>query len=87
MNARRVYSAAVDRSTGLVCDQRIALNNFYAARDYPAHIRRIRYRDPDTGKHLVFLTNQTLLPAMTICSQYKSKAVSAHQAFLRHIRE
>ena len=73
MNARRVYSAPVDRSTGLICDQRIALNNFYAARDYPAHIRRIRYRDPDTSKRLVFLTNQTLLPALTICSLYKSR--------------
>ena len=73
MNARRVYSAAVDRRTGLICDQRIAFNNFYAARDYPAHMRRIRYRDIDTGKRLVFLTNQTLLPAMTICSLYKSR--------------
>jgi len=73
MNARRVYSTAVDRRTGLICDQRIAFNNFYAARDYPAHLRRIRYRDPDTGKRLVFLTNQTLLPAMTICSLYKSR--------------
>jgi Domain of unknown function (DUF4372)/Transposase DDE domain len=73
MNARRVYSAPVDRSTGLICDQRIALNNFYAARDYPAHLRRIRYRDPDTAKRLVFLTNQTLLPPLTICALYKSR--------------
>jgi len=73
MNARRVYSAPVDRSTGLICDQRIALNNFYAAHDYPAHLRRIRYRDPDTGKRLVFLTNQTLLPPLTICALYKSR--------------
>src|SRR6202158_6139297 len=46
MNARRVYSAAVDRKSGLICDQRIVLNNFYAARDYPAPLRRIRFRDP-----------------------------------------
>lgn len=38
------------RSTGLICHQTIALNNFYAAKDYPAHLRRIRYRDPDTDK-------------------------------------
>ena len=73
MNARRVYSAAVDRSSGLICDQRIALNNFYAARDYPAQLRRIRYRDPETDKTLVFLTNHTLLPALTICALYKSR--------------
>lgn len=73
MNARRLYSTAVDRSTGLICDQTIALNNFYAAKDYPAHLRRIRYRDPDTDKSLVFLTNHTLLPALTICALYKSR--------------
>ncbi|EQD76391.1 transposase IS4 family protein, partial [mine drainage metagenome] len=50
LNARRVYSAAVDRRTGVICDQRIVLNTFYAARDYPAQLRRIRYRDPETGK-------------------------------------
>jgi len=73
MNARRVYSAAVDRSTGLICDQTIALNNHYAAKDYPAHLRRIRYRDPQTSKNLVFLTNHTLLPPLTICALYKSR--------------
>jgi hypothetical protein len=73
MNARRVYSAAVDRSTGLICDQTIALNNHYAAKDYPAHLRRIRYRDPQTSKNLVFLTNHTLLPPLTICTLYKSR--------------
>ena len=71
MNARRLYSAAVDRDTGLICDQTIALNNFYAVRDYPAHLRRVRYRDPETDKNLVFLTNHTLLPALTICALYK----------------
>jgi hypothetical protein len=73
LSARRVYSAAVDRSSGLICDQRIALNRFYAARDYPAQLRRIRYRDPQTDKNLVFLTNHTLLPALTICALYKSR--------------
>lgn len=73
MNARRLYSATVERSTGLICDQTIALNNFYAAKDYPAHLRRIRYRDPDTNKSLVFLTNHTLLPALSICALYKSR--------------
>jgi len=68
-----VYSAPVDRDTGLICDQTIALNGFYAAKHYPAYLRRIRYRDPETAKNLVFLTNHTLLPALTICALYKSR--------------
>ena len=63
----------MDRSSGLICDQTIALNGFYSAQDYPAYLRRIRYRDPDTGKGLVFLTNHTLSPALTICALYKSR--------------
>ena len=73
MAARRVYSAPVDRSTGLICDQRIAFNNFYSARDYPEHMRRIRFRDPESRKNLVFLTNHRKLPALTICALYKSR--------------
>ena len=37
------------------------------------HLRRIRFKDPETGKTLVFLTNQTTLPALTICDLYKSR--------------
>ena len=73
LDARRVYSAPVDRSTGLISDQTIALNGHYAAKRYPGHLRRIRYRDPETGKVLVFLTNQFALPALTICALYKCR--------------
>jgi len=73
LDARRLYSAPVDRSTGLISDQTIALNGFYAAKHYPGHLRRIRYRDPETGKTLVFLTNQFVVPALTICALYKSR--------------
>ena len=73
LDARRVYSGPVDRSTGLISDQTIALNGHYAAKRYPAHLRRIRYRDPETGKVLVFLTNQFTLPALTICALYKCR--------------
>lgn len=73
LDARRLYSAPVDRSSGLICDQTIALNGFYSAQDYPAYLRRVRYRDPETGKGLVFLTNHTLSPAITICMLYKSR--------------
>jgi hypothetical protein len=73
MDARRVYSAAVDRATGLICDQRVILNGFYSARNYPEHLRRIRFKDPKSGKTLVFLTNNTTLPALTIAALYKSR--------------
>jgi uncharacterized protein DUF4372/DDE family transposase len=73
LDARRVYSAPVDRSSGLISDQTIALNGFYAAKHYPGHLRRIRYRDPETGKTLVFLTNQFVVSALTICALYKSR--------------
>ena len=73
MDARRVYSTKTDRSTGVICDQRIMLNGFYASKRYPEHLRRIRYKDPETGKTLVFLTNNTTLPALTIAALYKSR--------------
>jgi transposase len=73
MNARRVYSAKVDRSSGIICDQTIALNGHYAAQAYPEHLRRIRFKDPETQKTLVFLTNNTSLPPLTIAALYKSR--------------
>src|SRR5450432_3443314 len=72
-NAHRVYSAATDRTTGVIADQTIALDGHYTRRDYPVHLRRVRFRDPETGKTLVFLTNLTAQPALTICDLYKSR--------------
>ena len=73
MNAHRVYSMKVDRSTGIICDQRIMLDGFYISQNYPEQLRRIRFKDPETGKTLVFLTNNTALPALTIAALYKSR--------------
>jgi hypothetical protein len=73
MNARRVYSHPVDRATGIICDQRVMLNGFYSARNYPEHLRRIRFKDPETGRTLVFLTNNTTLPPLTIATLYKNR--------------
>jgi Domain of unknown function (DUF4372)/Transposase DDE domain len=73
MDARRVYSATTDRSTGVISDQRVMLNGYYSARKYPEHLRRIRFNDPVTGKTLIFLTNNTALPALTIAALYKSR--------------
>jgi len=73
MNAHRVYSMPTDRTTGIICDQRIALNGFYTSQDYPEQLRRIRFKDPESGKTLVFLTNNTVLSALTIAALYKSR--------------
>ena len=73
MDARRVYSASVDRTSGVICDQRVMLNGFYSAKNYPEHLRRIRFKDAESGKTLVFLTNNTSLPALTITALYKSR--------------
>ncbi len=73
MDARRVYSDPTNRKSGVICDQRVLLNGFYSAKNYPEHLRRIRFKDPATGKTLVFLTNNTTLPALTICALYKSR--------------
>ena len=73
INAHRVYSTATDRTTGVIADQKIALDGHYTSKSYPIHIRRVRFRDPETEKTLVFLTNQTTLPALTICDLYKSR--------------
>jgi len=70
---QRVYSAAVDRSTGIICDQTITLTGTTSHKDYPEHLRRIRFKDPETGKTLVFLTNNFALPAATICALYKAR--------------
>jgi len=73
MNARRVYSAPSDKDAGVMCDQTIALNGYYVAQDYPEHLRRIKFKDPESGKNLIFLTNNTTLPPLTIAALYKNR--------------
>jgi transposase len=73
LKAHRVYSAASDRASGVIADQTIALDGLTTRQDYPDHLRRIRFRDPDSQKTLIFLTNQTDLPALTICDLYKGR--------------
>jgi hypothetical protein len=70
---RRLLSHPVDKSTGLQADQSIGLTGFYAVRDYPDKLRRIRYFDRETEKKLVFLTNHFVLPALTIAQLYKCR--------------
>jgi hypothetical protein len=73
MNTRRIYSAITNRSTGIICDQVIAINGFYASKDYPEYLRKVRFKDPETEKHLVFLTNNTTLPPLVIAALYKNR--------------
>ena len=70
---RRIYSQPVDKQTGLKCDQTIRLTGFYSSKDYPEKLRRIKYRDPETDKTFVFLTNNFSLPAITITELYRSR--------------
>jgi transposase len=63
----------VDKQTGLRCDQTIRLTGVKTAAEYPVPLRRIKYVDPDTGKRLVFLTNNFALDALTIAKLYKCR--------------
>ena len=71
-SARR-YSRLVDKTTGLRFDQTVVMTGFYARRDYPDALRRIGYRDPQTGQGLVFLTNNFTAPALTIAQLYRGR--------------
>ena len=73
IKARRRYSRPVDRSTGLICDQTIVLTGFYTRQGFENPLRRVKFKDPETGKTLVFLTNNFALPAMTIARLYKCR--------------
>lgn len=70
---RRLYSHPVDKSTGVKSDQTIVLSGFYPAKDYPEKMRRIRYFDKERNKNLTFLTNNFILPALTIAKLYKCR--------------
>ena len=80
LDAHRVYSAPVDRTTGLISDQTVTLVGYVTQRDYPEHLRRIRFRDPETGKTLVFLTNQVTLPPLTSAWEFPPTFRSGRRA-------
>jgi len=70
---KRLYSRRVDKATGVLCDQTVTLRGFYAKKSYPDKLRRIKYYDADKRKRLVFLTNNFLLPAVTIADIYRCR--------------
>ena len=69
----RLKSNPVDRSTGVICDQIVKLSGIGSKTRFPEQIRRIKYRDPETGKVLVFLTSNFSLSPTTIAALYKSR--------------
>ena len=68
---RRLYSHAVDKTTGVRCDQTIVLAGYKARKDYPEHLRRIKYYDEEIDQMYVFLTNNFDLDASVIALLYK----------------
>jgi hypothetical protein len=70
---KRVYSKKVDKSKGVLCDQKVRLTGTNAIKDYPELIRRIKFIDGETGKRLVFLTNNMQVDAVTITQIYKNR--------------
>jgi len=73
MNYRRLYSHPKDTAGGVLYDQSIMLNNHYASKDYPEKMRRIKFKDEQTGKVLIFLTNNFHLNATEIAQLYKHR--------------
>jgi hypothetical protein len=73
LRIRRRYSHPVDRTTGLICDQTVILTGFYSRQHFDAPLRRIRFKDPQTQKTLIFLTNNFALPALTITELYRCR--------------
>jgi hypothetical protein len=73
LQAARRSSHPVDPTPGIRCDQTSVLTGPKTATLYPLPLRRIRYTDPETGKRLVFLTNDFALPAVTIARLYTAR--------------
>jgi hypothetical protein len=68
---RRIYSQKIDKSTAVKCDQVVLPTGFYAKKDYPDKLRRVKYFDIEQGRTFNFLTNQFTLPAITIAELYR----------------
>ena len=70
---RRVYSADADKSKGILCDQKVILSEEQTRKKYPELLRRIKFIDSETGKRLVFLTNNMKVDAEVISRLYKNR--------------
>jgi len=72
-NFERMYSASSEKEKGIMCDQTIKLMGFYVSKDYPEKLRRIKFFDKETGKNLIFITNNFELSALQIALLYKHR--------------
>src|SRR5208283_5690698 len=73
LDFRCYRSRQVDKITGLRCDQDIRLQGPHTRHRYPVVLRRIVYVEPQEGRQFVFLTNNMVLPALTIAQLYHSR--------------
>jgi IS4 transposase len=73
IKVRRLYSRPVDKSTGLRCDQTIVLDNYYSSKDYPEHLRMVKFFDAKQNLRLTFLTNHMTLDAIKVAQLYKGR--------------
>jgi hypothetical protein len=73
MLLQRRYSHPVDKSTGVRSDQTVILTSFESASAYPDALRRVSYFDSEANKRLRFLTNNFVIPALTIAQIYKCR--------------
>lgn len=73
LQARRIYSHPVDKSTGLRCDQRVMLTVYQSAKDYPEQLRVVKFFDSEHNLRLTFLTNHWTLEAIKIAQLYKCR--------------
>ena len=71
LDAKRRESRVIDKTTGLRSDQTIVLAGIKSSQSYCEPLRKIRYFDVETDKQFVFLTNNFVLPALTIAQLYK----------------
>lgn len=72
-NYRRLYSRKVDKTRGLICDQTIKLNNYYANKKYPENLRRVKYYDTEINITFEFVSNNFSVPALQIAQLYKQR--------------
>jgi hypothetical protein len=73
MSYRRIYSAKSNRAKGVMCDQTIMLNGFYAVKDYPDKMRRVKFYDKETDNEFDFITNNFKIPALQVALLYKHR--------------
>jgi len=70
---RRLYSRAVDKTTGLRCDQTVKLTGYKSSQYYPEKLRRVKYYDAENNRYLVFLTNDFDILALIVADLYRNR--------------